>query len=106
MAPRLPGESIKGLAFENLLLLNIKAMILKNYLVLFPICPVRFTNLTDFNRPFLPVKMGDFLQKAPFKHARTSENNKEDFHLLSSLAIMTHGCVHEFFLIGEWNPPE
>ena len=37
-------------------------------LVLFVICPVRFTNLPAFNWPFLPVEMGDTLQKAPLEN--------------------------------------
>ena len=46
---------------------------IENYLVLFLICPIRFRNLPDSNRPFLHVDTGDFLQKYPFKR---SENNE------------------------------
>ena len=58
----IPVESIKSYSA------NIKAMIYRNCLVLFPIYPIRFSNLTGFNRSFLPVEMGEFLQKAPFEN--------------------------------------
>ena len=35
-------------------------------LVLFPICQIRFNNLPNFNEPFFPVEMGNFLEKASF----------------------------------------
>ena len=40
---------------------------IENYLVLFSICPIRFSNLPGFSQPWLPVEMGDFLHKARFK---------------------------------------
>ena len=39
---------------------------IENCLVLSPICQIGFSNLPGFNRPFLPVEIGDFLQRAPF----------------------------------------
>ena len=66
----------------------------ENCLVLSPICQVRFSNLPCFNQSFLPVAIGDFLQKAPFENLpKTSENSKQNFPLFSFLAIMTLGFV-------------
>ena len=62
---------------------------IENYLVLFQVRLIKFSSLPGFNRPLLPVEMGDFLQKALSKT------------LFSFLAPMTLECV-----VGEWNPPE
>ena len=64
----LPGESIKRPAFEKMLLPEYHRNGIEKCLVLFPTCPVNFINLPGFNRPFLPVKMGDCLHKAPFEN--------------------------------------
>ena len=42
-------------------------------LVLLSICPIRFSSLPGFNWPFLPVDMGDFLEEASWKPAKTNE---------------------------------
>ena len=52
-----------GVFFENLCNFDIE-----NCLLLFPIWQIRFSNLPRFNRSFLPVEIGDFLQKAPFEN--------------------------------------
>ena len=55
-------------AFEKLVLLEYHSNNIKNFLVLFPVRPVGLSNLPGFNRQFLPVEMGDFVQKAPFEN--------------------------------------
>ena len=41
---------------------------IENCLVSSPISQIRLSNLPGFNRSFLPVEIGDFLQKAPFEN--------------------------------------
>ena len=94
--------------FEKVVLSEYHINDIENCLVLFPVRPIRFSNLPGFDQPFLPVEMGDFLQKALSKASKTSDNTKQDFALFSFLAIMTLGCVHVrviIALMGEWNPP-
>ena len=45
-------------------------------------------DLPGFNRSFLPVEIGDFLQKAPFESLpkMREKNSKQTFPLLSFLA--------------------
>ena len=64
----LPIESKKHLAFENILLPEYQSNEIENCLVLSPICQIRLSNLPGFNRSFLSVEIGDFLQKAPFEN--------------------------------------
>ena len=88
---------------ENSCSLNSKATILKTVLFLFPECQIMFCNLPGFDRPFLLVEMGYYLQKAPFENLpKTSENTKQDFPLYPFLAIMTLGCVplNKLFTLG------
>ena len=74
----------------------------ESYLVVFPICPIRFANLTDFNRSFIPSRRnGSFSEERLFgKAAKTSEENKQDLPLFFFLALMTIGCVNVFWLLG------
>ena len=66
---KLPSESIKGHTFEKLLLLHeYQRNDIENCLVSLPICPVGSCNLPGFYWPFLPIKMGDFLQKILFEN--------------------------------------
>ena len=69
---------------------------IENCLVLFTICPVRFSNLPGFNRPFLSVEMGDCLLAAPVER-------QERFPLFPFLAIMTLGFVHVFCPLERMN---
>ena len=64
----IPGESIKMRAFEKILLSEYQSNEIENCLILSPICQIRSSNLPGFNRPFLPVEIRDFLQKASFKN--------------------------------------
>ena len=41
---------------------------IKNCLVLSMTCQIKFSDLPSFNPTFLPVQMGDFLQKASFEN--------------------------------------
>ena len=79
----------EGPAFEKMLLPEYQSNDIENCLALFPICPIRFSNLFGFDRSFLPIEMGYFLQKVP-------ENNKQAFPLFSFLAMITLACVHIF----------
>ena len=93
-------DQIKALAGST------KKRDIKGYLVLFPICPIKFSNLSGFNRLFLPVEMSDSLQKAYFpKPAKKSDNNKQDSPLFSFLPMMTLGCVHVFRPLGRMDFP-
>ena len=75
-----PGESIKTPGDCKILIPEYQSNDIKNCLVLFPICQIRFSNLPGFNRLFLPVEIGDFLQKAPSENLlKTSENSKQKF---------------------------
>ena len=62
------GRVKKRLRFEKILLPEYQSNDIENGLVLYPICQIRFSNLPGFNWPFLPVEIGDFLQKAPSKN--------------------------------------
>ena len=54
-------------------------------LVLFSIHPIRFRNSSGF----LPIKKGDFLQEAPLKlEKKTNENNKFLVRLLVRFLVM------------------
>ena len=70
-------------------------------LTLFPMCPIRLSNLPSFNRPFFPVKMGDFLQKAPNDSLEKREEiNEQNSPLLSLPAIMTLAWIDAFCSLG------
>ena len=58
----------------------------ENCLVLSPIYQIRFSDLPGFTRSFLPVEIGDFLQKAPVKNLqkRAKTSSKIPFVLLPS----------------------
>ena len=64
--PVIPCESIKRPTFEKVLLHEYQSNDIEKCLVLSPVCQIRFSNVLGFNRSFLPVEIGDFLQKAPF----------------------------------------
>ena len=51
----------------------------ENCLVLSPICQIRFSNLPGFNRSFLPVEIGDFLEKAPFENLQKQAKQQVKF---------------------------
>ena len=48
-------------------------------LVLFPICQIRFSNSPGFNRSFLSVEIGDFLQKVPFENLQSDRKQQAKF---------------------------
>ena len=50
---------------------------LKTIFVLSPICQIRFSNLPGFNRLFLPVEIGDFLQKASLGNPPKNERKQQ-----------------------------
>ena len=56
------------MAFEKMLLSEYQINYIKKGLVVFLICPIRFSNLPGFNRPFRPVEMRDGLEKASFEN--------------------------------------
>ena len=62
---------------------------------LFSICPVRLSNLAWFKRPFLPVDIGDFLQKVSFK---TYKNERRDEKIFP--------CFHVLFSLGRMETPK
>ena len=98
----IPGESVKGMAFEKMLLPKYQSNDIENRSVLFPICPIRLSDLPGFNWSFLLVEMGDIMQKAPFVNSTTtSENNKQDLpFVLLNLAMVKLRCVHVFCPLG------
>ena len=51
------GESQKGSVIEKMLLPEYQSNDIENCLVSFLICPIRFSNLPGFNRPFLPAEI-------------------------------------------------
>ena len=63
----IPGESIKTPVFEKILIPQYQRNDVENCIVLSLICQISFSNLPGFNHSFLPVEIGDFLKKAPFK---------------------------------------
>ena len=73
-------------AFEKILLPEHHSNDIENCLVLSPICQIKFSNLPGFNRPFIPVEIGDFLQKAPFgnQQKRVKTPSEIPFVLLPS----------------------
>ena len=74
--------SKKSLAFEKTLLPEYQSNDIEKCLVLFPTCPIRFRNLPSLSLPLIPVSMGRFLQKSPFKSLqKASENSKQNFPL-------------------------
>ena len=54
--------------FRTIVLLEYHINDTENCLVLFPVRPIWFSNLPGFKQPFLPIKMGDILQKASFEN--------------------------------------
>ena len=92
----IPGESRNARRLKKLCPLNIIIMILKsheyhsndieNCIALFRIRLIRFSNLPGFNRRFLHVRMGDFLQKAPLENLqkRVKTQSKISLVLLPS----------------------
>ena len=64
----IPGEPTKRPGVLKILLPEYQSNDIENCLVLFPICLIRLSNLPGFNRLFLPVEMGDLLQKASFEN--------------------------------------
>ena len=89
-----PCELMKGLAFEKILLPEYQSNDIERCLVLFPIWPIRFSNLPGFNVPFIPV---DVSTDSTFrKPAKTGEKNNKGFPLLPFLAMMTLACAHLF----------
>ena len=62
----LPGESIP--TFEKILLPEYQSNDVEKCPVLSLICQISFSNLLGFNQSFLPVEIGDFLQKTLFKN--------------------------------------
>ena len=77
MADCLPGESEKKRpAFDKIVLSEYKSSDIDNCILLFLLRQIRFSNLSSFNRQFLPVEMGDFLQNAPFENLQ--KGMKED----------------------------
>ena len=99
-----PGKSIKGPAFEKIMLPEYQRNDIDNCLFLFTISPTRFSNYPFvrsflFGRSFL--SKWDVFGRNPLSKARkTSENNKQDIPLFSFLAIMTLGCTHAFCPLG------
>ena len=65
----------KGPAFAKnaTLLLEHHSYDIENCLFLFPIHPIRFSNLPSRSRPLIPVDLRHFLQKAPFKSLQKNE---------------------------------
>ena len=60
-----PESQSKCPAFAKFLIPQYQSNDVENCLVLSPICQIRFSNLPGFNRSFLLVEIGDFLQKVP-----------------------------------------
>ena len=77
-----PGESKKCPTFEKIVLLEYHGNDVDNHLVLFPVRPIRLSNLPGFNRPFFPVEIGDFLQKAPFENLQIRVKHQGRFHFV------------------------
>ena len=73
-------------AFEKILILQYQSNDVENCLVLSPIHQIRFSNLPGFDRSILPVKIGDFLEKATVKNLqkRAKTASKFPFVLLPS----------------------
>ena len=66
-------------AFEKFPIPQYQSNDVENCLVISPICQVRFSNLPGFNRSFLPVRIGDFLQIAPFENLQKQEKQHAKF---------------------------
>ena len=81
----LPGESIRtpDTAFEKILIPEYPSNDVENCRVLSPICQIRFSNLPGFNWSFLPVEIGDFLQKAPFENLQRRAKTASKISLCS-----------------------
>ena len=69
-----PGYSITTRRLKKSCSLNIKVAILKTVLF-YPRCVKLGSVIPGFNRSFLPVEIGDFLQKAPFENMQKSKVN-------------------------------
>ena len=75
----IPGESIKTPGVWKILIPEYQSNEIENCLILSPICQIRSSNLSDFNRPFLPVEIGDFLQKAPSENLQNQRKQQAKF---------------------------
>ena len=79
-----PGESKeKGAAFEKIFLPECHTDDFESYFVLFPVRPIKFSNLPSFDRPFLPVEMGYVLQKALFEDVQKGVKTPSKISLCS-----------------------
>ena len=63
--------------FEKILIPEYQSNDVENCLVLSSICQIRFSNLPSFNQSFLPIEIGDFLQKAPFDKTCKNERKQQ-----------------------------
>ena len=68
---------------KNILVPDYQSNDIENCLDLSLICQIRFSNLPGFNRSFLPVEMGDFLQKAPFENLQKRAKTESKTSLCS-----------------------
>ena len=77
-----------------------------NCFVLFPICPIRLYILTGFDRPLLPIEMGNFLKQVPFENLQIRvKTTSKRFLFFSFLEIMTLACVHVICPLARMESP-
>ena len=70
----LPDGLIKKCSgFEKMLLPEYQSNDIERCFVLFPICPIRFSNLPGFDQPFLSVEMGRFSAESPLRNPAKNE---------------------------------
>ena len=89
-----------GPAFEKMLLSEYQSNDTESCHVLFQNFPIKFKNLLRFNRLFLSVEMGDFLQKAPFENLQERMSMRSKFPFVSFLAIMKLACIDVLYPLG------
>ena len=88
-----------------MLLLDYQSGNIENYFVLFTIYSVRFSKFPDFDRAFLSVDVGDFLQKAAFENLQKQVKIMSKISLFSFPTMMTLTCIHVGCLPGRIDSP-
>ena len=72
-------SQLKRPAFEKILRPEYQSNDIEICLVLSSLCQIKFSNLPAFNRSFLPVEMGDFLQIVPFENLQKRVKHQAKF---------------------------
>ena len=80
-------------AFEKVMIPDHQSNDIEHSLVLSPICQIWFSDLTGFNRSFLPVEIGDFLQKAPFENLKKGAETASKISLPSNNDSWMCSCI-------------